>query len=231
MPRTVPTPTEDCRGPARPADCGFTLVETLMTVLVLLIVLAAIQTFLFAGFRTYAFGQDTFEAQARVELAQKYLDRSLREARSVKAVDPFGTYVAVITDVNNDGSDELIEYKVDYTEMKLIEYVDSTPYQAGETYNFANPGASGNLVRTDIIADIQGSAPDSNQSSTVSPNSADSGRPFIFFGDDPQLSLDYTAGWESKIKGIRTYFNVDISSSSGPQDYYLQTFINLRNTR
>lgn len=231
MTRPLPTPTEHCTVPSRPTDSGFTLVETLVTALVLLIVLAAIQTFLFAGFRTYAFGQDTFEAQARVELAHKYLDRSLREARSVKAADPLGTYVAVITDANNDGKDELILYRVDYGERKLIEYIDLTPYQAGETYNFLNPGASPNLVRTDIIADIQGKPPTDNQSSTVSPNAADSGRPFIFFGDDPQLSLDYAPGWESKIKGIRTYFNVDVSSSSGPQDYHLQTYINLRNTR
>lgn len=231
MLRLPPTSSGQCRAPGWRGDSGFTLVETLVAALVMLIVLAAIQTFLFAGFTTYTFGQDTFEAQARVELAQKYLDRSLREARSVKAADPKGTYVAVITDANNDGSDELVEYKVDYTDKKLKEYVDLTPYQSGETYNFANPEASPNLVRTDIIADIQGSSPTADQTASLSPNSADSGRPFIFFGDDPQLSLDYTGGWETNIKGIRTYFNVDVSSSSGPQAYYLQMYISLRNTR
>ncbi|MHB9148729.1 MAG: PilW family protein [Thermoleophilia bacterium] len=211
-------------------DSGFTLIETLVTALVMLVVLAAIQSFLFAGFRTYAFGQDTFDAQARVELAQKYLDRSLREARFVKEADPLGRYVAVITDANNDGKDELIEYWVDYGEKKLIEYVDLTPYQAGDIYNFSNPKTSSSLVRTDIIADIASLPTADNQSATVSPNSADSGRPFIFCGDDPQLSLDYAAGWESKIQGIRTYFSVDVSDSTGPKAYFLQMYVSLRNS-
>lgn len=225
------TPAARCRALARRGESGFTLVETLVTALVLLIVLAAIQRFLFTGFTTYTFGQDTFEAQAQVELAQKYLDRSLREARVVKAADPKGTYVVVITDANNDGSDELVEYKVDYGDKKLKEYVDLTPYQSGETYDFTNPAASSNLVRTDIIADIQGSAPTADQDVALSPNSADSGRPFIFFGGDPHLSLGYANGWETGVKGIRTYFDVDVSSSTGPQAYYLQMYISLRNIR
>lgn len=229
---TGPSPTASARRlSVNPrSDAGFTLVETLVTALVMLIVLAAIQSFLFAGFRTYAFGQDIFDAQARVELAQKYLDRSLREARSVEAADPLGRYVAVITDANNDGADELIEYWVDYGEKKLIEYVDLTPYQAGDAYDFGNPKASPSLVRTDIIADIASLPTAGNQTATLSPNSADSGRPFIFFGDDPQISLDYATGWEREIQGIRTYFSVDVSDSTGPKQYFLQMYISLRNS-
>lgn len=107
---------------------GFTLVETLVTIIVLLIMLAAIQQVLFAGFNTFLFGQDNFESQAKVELAHKYLDRALRETRSVEAADPLGRYVAVITDADNDGSDELRLYFVDYTDGKLKEYTDLTPY-------------------------------------------------------------------------------------------------------
>lgn len=218
---------------------GFTLVETLVTIVILLVIAIAIQRFLFAGFTTYAFGQDTFTAQEQVELAQKYLDRSLREIRSVKAADPKGTYIVVLTDANNDGSYELVEYWVDYTDGKLKSYVDTTPYGSGDVYNFANPNASTGLVRTDIIASIQGTAPTSSQEASLSPNPSDSGRPFIFFGDDPMLSLDYlstytptSAEWISQIKAVRTYFYVDVSpTTGGPTAYSLQMYIRFRNIR
>src|SRR5680860_847829 len=196
--------------PRLSAEGGFTLIETLVTMLILLVMLAAIQRVLFAGFTTFMFGQDNYESQASVELAHKYLDRSLREARSVVAADPLGRYVAVITDANNNGEDELLLYFVDYNDGKLKEYTDLTPYEPGESYDFStpSPSAPGGLVETDIIANIVGNEPTAHQTQSLSPNPSDSGRPFIFFGDDSRLSLDYTTGstgWESQIKGLRTY--------------------------
>jgi prepilin-type N-terminal cleavage/methylation domain-containing protein len=217
---------------------GFTLVEVLVTIAILLVVAVAIQRFLFAGFTTYAFGQDTFTAQEKVELAQRYLDRALREIRSVEAADPKGTYIVVRTDADNDGSYELVEYWVDYSDGKLKSYVDETPF-SGDTYNFSDPNSSPSLVRTDIITSIQGTAPVTNQESLLSPNPSDSGRPFIFFGDDPNLSLDYlstytpsAAAWVNQIKGVRTYFYVDVSpTTGGPTAYSLQMYIRFRNVR
>src|SRR5664279_3709299 len=224
--------------PRLSAEGGFTLVETLVTMLVLLVMLAAIQRVLFAGFTTFMFGQDNYESQASVELAHKYLDRSLREARSVVAADPGGRYVAVLTDANNDGEDELLLYFVDYNDEKLKEYTDLTPYEPGESYDFStpSPSAPGGLVETDIIANIVGNEPTANQTQSLSPNPSDSGRPFIFFGDDYRWSLDYLAeeqehedGWESQIKGLRTYFYVDVAPSQGADAYSLQTYIKFRN--
>lgn len=218
---------------------GFTLIETMVTMLVLLVVLAAIQRFLFAGFTAFMFGQDTYDAQAKVELAQKYLDRTLRETREVLAADPYGRYVAVLTDSDNDGNDEVLEYFVDYSDRRLKEYRDDTPGADLSAYNFASPESDANLQMSEIVADISGDAPTSEQDSLLSPNNADSGRPFIFFGDSPRLSLDYSSGaWQhpggepaglNNVKGIRTYFLVDVSPTSGPTGYYLQTYIRFRN--
>src|SRR5660398_188997 len=157
--------------PRLSAEGGFTLVETLVTMLVLLVMLAAIQRVLFAGFTTFMFGQDNYESQASVELAHKYLDRSLREARSVVAADPGGRYVAVLTDANNDGEDELLLYFVDYNDGKLKEYTDLTPYEPGESYDFStpSPSAPGGLVETDIIANIVGNEPTANQTRASPP--------------------------------------------------------------
>ena len=221
--------------PRLSAEGGFTLVETLVTMLVMLLMLAAIQRVLFAGFTTFMFGQDNYESQASVELAHKYLDRALRETRSVEAADPLGRYVAVITDANNDDADELLLYFVgygDYGDGKLKEYTDLTPYEPGESYDFSAPDTDLNLVETDIIANIVGTDPTKNQTQSLSPNPSDSGRPFIFFGDNSRLSLDYTTGsggWESQIKGLRTYFYVDVAPSQGADAYSLQTYIKFRN--
>src|SRR5660397_279513 len=110
--------------PRLSAEGGFTLVETLVTMLVLLVMLAAIQRVLFAGFTTFMFGQDNYESQASVELAHKYLDRSLREARSVVAADPRGRYLAVLTDAHNDGEDELLSliHISEPTRLRRISY-------------------------------------------------------------------------------------------------------------
>src|SRR5680860_1637424 len=170
--------------PRLSAEGGFTLIETLVTMLILLVMLAAIQRVLFAGFTTFMFGQDNYESQASVELAHKYLDRALRETRSVEAADPLGRYVAVITDANNDDADELLLYFVgygDYGDGKLKEYTDLTPYESGESYDFSAPDTDLNLVETDIIANIVGTDPTKNQTQSLSPNPSDSGRPFIFF--------------------------------------------------
>jgi len=225
--------------PRLSAEGGFTLIETLVTMLILLVMLAAIQRVLFAGFTTFMFGQDNYESQASVELAHKYLDRSLREARSVVAADPRGRYLAVLTDANNDGEDELLLYFVDYGDGKLKEYTteDNTPYDPETTYVFSEPDKTSNsLVETDIIANIVGNEPTANQTQSPSPNPSDSGRPFIFFGDDYRWSLDYLAeeqehedGWESQIKGLRTYFYVDVAPSQGADAYSLQTYIKFRN--
>jgi len=224
--------------PRLSAEGGFTLVETLVTMLVLLVMLAAIQRVLFAGFTTFMFGQDNYESQASVELAHKYLDRSLREARSVVAADPKGSYVAVLTDADNDGKDELMLYFVDYNDKKLKEYTKeyttTDSYDPETSYDFSTPSGreAHGLVETDIIANIVGKAPTTYQTQSLSPDPSDSGRPFIFFGDDSRLSLDYTTGsggWESKIKGLRTYFYVDVAPSRGADAYSLQTYIKFRN--
>jgi len=222
--------------PRLSAEGGFTLIETLVTMLILLVMLAAIQRVLFAGFTTFMFGQDNYEFQASVELAHKYLDRSLREARSVVAADPLGRYVAVITDANNDDADELLLYFVDYTDGtdgKLKEYTteDNTSYDPETSYDFSTPSGreAAGLVETDIIANIVSNEPTANQTRSRSPNPSDSGRPFIFFGDDSRLSLDYEDGWESQIKGLRTYFYVDVAPSQGADAYSLQTYIKFRN--
>jgi len=220
--------------PRLSAEGGFTLVETLVTMLVLLVMLAAIQRVLFAGFTTFMFGQDNYESQASVELAHKYLDRALRETRSVEAADPQGRYVAVITDANNDDADELLLYFVDYDDGKLKEYTDLTPYNPETSYDFSAPSTAAGLVETDIIANIVGIEPTANQTQSLSPNPSDSGRPFIFFGDNSRLSLDYTTGsggWESPIKGLRTYFYVDVAPSQGADAYSLQTYIKFRNVK
>ena len=219
--------------PRLSAEGGFTLIETLVTMLILLVMLAAIQRVLFAGFTTFMFGQDNYESQASVELAHKYLDRSLREARSVVAADPLGRYVAVITDANNDDADELLLYFVDYTDGKLKEYTteDNTPYDPETSYDFSTPSGreAAGLVETDIIANIVSNEPTANQTRSRSPNPSDSGRPFIFFGDDYRWSLDYEDGWVSQIKGLRTYFYVDVAPSQGADAYSLQTYIKFRN--
>ncbi|GAB4246839.1 MAG: hypothetical protein Kow00129_07300 [Thermoleophilia bacterium] len=209
------------------------LVELLVTMLVLLILMAASQRFLFAGFTTYTFGQDNFEAQQKVELAHKYLDRTLRETREVLAADPKGTYIAVLTDADNDGDDELLEYFVDYGDGKLKAYTDST-YDSSHSYNFANPELDAELTMTEIIADIQGTKPTEDQDAHLSPDNSDSGRPFIFFGDNPRYCLDWdsvASQWSGPIKGVRTFFYVDVRPTSGPEAYSLQTYIQFRNLR
>src|SRR5680860_1562493 len=228
--------------PRLSAEGGFTLVETLVTMLVLLVMLAAIQRVLFAGFTTFMFGQDNYESQASVELAHKYLDRSLREARSVVAADPKGSYVAVLTDADNDGKDELMLYFVDYGDGKLKEYTKeyttTDSYDPETSYDFSTPSGreAAGLVETDIIANIVSNEPTTNQTDTLSPNPSHSGRPFIFFGDYSNWALDYLDeerehedGWESQIKGLRTYFYVDVAPSQGADAYSLQTYIKFRN--
>lgn len=84
-------------------------------------------------------------------------------------------------------------------------------------------------METDIIAHIVGQEPTANQTESLSPNPSDSGRPFIFFGADSRLSLEYTSGWETQIKGLRTYFYVDVSPSQGADAYSLQTYNKFRN--
>lgn len=220
------------RNVGQPSQAGSSLVELLVTCLVLTIMLLAVHRFLIGGYATYMFGQDNFQSQSKVELAQKNLDRALREASEVVAADPYGKYIGVLNDSDNNGVEELVLYFVDYTDGKLKEYRDETPYATESTYAFANPKTDPSLKETQIIADIVGAQPTTVQESLLSPNPQDSGRPFIFFSDDPQLSLDYNAslgGWQGPIKGVRTYFYVDVSPSTGAQAYALQTYVRFRN--
>lgn len=129
---------------------GFTLVELLVTIVILSIVLSAAFAFFIFGNKTYNKGIDQYSVQSNIRLASDYITKEIRYATQIEVL-PFDSTIEDIVNnplANMDAYENYIVYHDE--EIKRVSRYMSDGYfiGAGGNLNFSSP--SGKILNVHI---------------------------------------------------------------------------------
>ena len=109
-------------------DYGFTLVELVIAVVILSAILACIFSFFEFSMKSNSYVQDHYQAQVNARKAISSMNSEIRESNMAvisgvthKAVEVFsgGMKMNVYTDIDDDNSLELVQYKIENKQLLM----------------------------------------------------------------------------------------------------------------
>lgn len=231
---------------------GYSAVEAMVVSLILVFVLVATYSLMDISYKMNGMAEDGFIAQSDGRTVITKITRFLRPAENMNVTgvpvlfaSNDGTFIDVRTDINKDGTSEIVRFLLDQTNKQIKMYVDNKDESSGlfnfqvhdsdyQTY-YSNPS---NWDSVEAIASKVVNNPPTAwgaQSAVTSPETDK--RLFTFYGENFNVPLDTrdtSVGgmgpiWVNHVQGVKIYLLNDIKPLSAPSPYAVQTNVNLRN--
>ncbi len=183
---------------------GFTLIETFVTIGILLFMIVAGGDFIINGFRAITYES---EQQTAVQSARKAMSIMKKEIRGINNSDqgdyPIKTYeehnFSFYSDINYNGENELVRYFLSSSTL----YKVVTP--PGPLNDYSGSGA------TTTIAEYM-----NNQEEEI----------FVYYNSNRNETSDI-----DQIRLINIVLKINVTPWRMPNDYYIETDVNLRNLK
>lgn len=185
-------------------NAGFTLLETLIAMSILLIVFVLGSNYIITGFKSFAFGSEQEEAISTARRSLEIMTKEIRGANNSNQGEyPIQTMDSndfiFFSDIEYDGDFEKVRYFLDGTDIK------KTVTEPGSSNDYSGIGV------TTIIGRYV-----NNQDESI----------FSYYDRDYTETTDLDS-----VRLIHIVLKINVTPERAPNDYYVETDVHLRNLK
>ena len=234
---------------------AYTIIEGMMVMSILVVVMGAAFSLLDSTYDMNRYAQDGFEAQNQGRQTLSEVTKYLRPAENMSVpgvallyAQDKGEFIDVKSDVNKDGSAEIIRIQLDRSAKQIKIYYDHADASAGE-YNYQEasktyfqqyrvPTDLSDWDSVEVIARRIVNKPPGGLPTTPWPaqTSATDGttdfRLFTFYGDNfsaPLNTVAIGAIWPNYVRGVKIFLWTDIEPTKIPSPFGIHSNVHMRN--